>query len=42
MNGGFGLVLDGSEDAGRRAESMLNWDVSNGVARRSALFDMAR
>merc|ERR1712150_449702 len=35
MNGGFGLVLDGSEDASRRAHSMLNWDVSNGVARRS-------
>uniref|UniRef100_A0AAY4BZY3 Urocanate hydratase n=2 Tax=Denticeps clupeoides TaxID=299321 RepID=A0AAY4BZY3_9TELE len=33
-NGGFGLVLDGSEEAGRRAELMLNWDVSNGVARR--------
>ena len=32
--GGFGLVLDGSEEADRRAESMLNWDVSNGVARR--------
>ena len=42
MNGGFGLVLDGSDDAGRRADAMLNWDVSNGVARRSALFDMAR
>ncbi len=34
INGGFGLVLDGSENAGRRAEEMLNWDVSNGVARR--------
>uniref|UniRef100_A0A671R7T0 Urocanate hydratase n=1 Tax=Sinocyclocheilus anshuiensis TaxID=1608454 RepID=A0A671R7T0_9TELE len=34
MNGGFGLVLDGSEDAGQRAKLMLNWDVSNGVARR--------
>ena len=32
--GGFGLVLDGSEEANRRAENMLNWDVSNGVARR--------
>uniref|UniRef100_A0A8B9RFM5 Urocanate hydratase n=1 Tax=Astyanax mexicanus TaxID=7994 RepID=A0A8B9RFM5_ASTMX len=31
MNGGFGLVLDGSEDAGKRARTMLNWDVSNGV-----------
>ncbi|XP_013408281.1 urocanate hydratase [Lingula anatina] len=35
MNGGFGLVLDGSEDAGERAKLMLGWDVSNGVARRS-------
>jgi len=35
VNGGFGLVLDGSQDAARRAESMLNWDVSNGVARRA-------
>ncbi|CAL2038722.1 unnamed protein product [Caenorhabditis brenneri] len=35
INGGFGLVLDGSSDAARRAEGMLNWDVPNGVARRS-------
>ena len=35
INGGFGLVLDGTADAGRRAESMLSWDVSNGLARRS-------
>merc|ERR1719273_704321 len=35
MNGGFGLVLDGSEAAGGRARSMLGWDVSNGVARRA-------
>ncbi|XP_077054436.1 urocanate hydratase [Siphateles boraxobius] len=34
INGGFGLVLDGSEEAGQRARLMLNWDVSNGVARR--------
>ena len=34
INGGFGLVLDGSPDADSRAENMLNWDVSNGVARR--------
>ncbi|KAK6473833.1 urocanate hydratase [Huso huso] len=33
-NGGFGLVLDGSGDAARRVTMMLNWDVSNGVARR--------
>ena len=33
MNGGFGLVLDGSESAAGRARSMLGWDVSNGVAR---------
>lgn len=35
MNGGFGLVLDGSNEAGNRAEKMLAWDVSNGVARRA-------
>ena len=35
MNGGFGLVLDGSEDASRRLKSMLFWDVNNGIARRS-------
>jgi len=35
MNGGFGMVLDGSAEAHHKAESMLNWDVSNGVARRS-------
>jgi urocanate hydratase len=35
MNGGFGLVLDGSDDATRRASSMLCWDVSNGIARRA-------
>ena len=32
MNGGFGMVLDGSEEAGERAKMMLNWDVSNGVS----------
>jgi urocanate hydratase len=35
VNGGFGLVLDGSADAARRAERMLSWDVANGLARRS-------
>ena len=35
INGGFGLVLDGSEEAGRRARQMLDWDVTNGVARRA-------
>ena len=35
MNGGFGLVLDGSDDALRRLDSMLFWDVNNGLARRS-------
>jgi len=35
INGGFGLVLDGSSEAERRARQMLSWDVSNGVARRS-------
>lgn len=31
INGGFGLLLDGSEEAANRAGLMLNWDVSNGV-----------
>jgi len=35
VNGGFGLLLDGSDDAAQRAKSMLSWDVSNGVSRRS-------
>jgi urocanate hydratase len=34
INGGFGLVLDGSADADRRLRSMLFWDVNNGIARR--------
>ena len=35
MNGGFGMVIDGSEDAKTRLQSMLHWDVNNGVARRA-------
>ncbi len=35
MNGGFGMLLDGSDDASRRLRSMLHWDVNNGVARRA-------
>lgn len=35
INGGFGMVLDGSKEASRRLESMLFWDVNNGIARRS-------
>jgi urocanate hydratase len=35
INGGFGLMLDGSEDSERRLQSMLHWDVNNGVARRA-------
>ncbi len=35
INGGFGLLLDGSDAAARRAKTMLSWDVMNGVARRS-------
>ncbi len=35
MNGGFGMVLDGSLEAERRLENMLFWDVNNGIARRS-------
>lgn len=35
MNGGFGMVLDGSADSDRRLKSMLFWDVNNGISRRS-------
>ena len=35
INGGFGMVLDGSDDCDRRIRSMLFWDVNNGIARRS-------
>ena len=35
INGGFGMVLDGSAEADRRLEMMLHWDVNNGIARRS-------
>ena len=35
INGGFGMVLDGTEDSERRLRSMLFWDVNNGIARRS-------
>ena len=35
MNGGFGMVIDGSDDSARRLEAMLFWDVNNGIARRS-------
>ena len=34
INGGFGMVLDGSEDADRRLKTMLFWDVNNGISRR--------
>lgn len=35
INGGFGMLLDGSADADRRLKSMLHWDVNNGIARRN-------
>jgi len=35
INGGFGLVLDGTKQASIRLNSMLNWDVNNGIARRA-------
>ncbi len=35
MNGGFGMVIDGSGEADRRIKNMLLWDVNNGIARRS-------
>ena len=35
INGGFGMVIDGSEEAGENIRMMLHWDVNNGIARRS-------
>ncbi len=35
INGGFGMVLDGSSDSERRLKMMLLWDVNNGISRRS-------
>ena len=35
INGGFGMVLDGSQEASKRLTSMLFWDVNNGISRRS-------
>jgi len=35
INGGFGMVIDGSEEADQRIQRMLFWDVNNGIARRS-------
>ncbi len=35
VNGGFGMVIDGSEEADKRISEMLLWDVNNGIARRS-------
>jgi urocanate hydratase len=48
INGGFGMVLDGSPEAEEKLRSMLSWDVNNGIARRSwarnegALFTLKR
>ncbi|MGD0343016.1 MAG: urocanate hydratase, partial [Bacteroidales bacterium] len=35
INGGFGMVLDGLESTGKKMKMMLQWDVNNGIARRS-------
>jgi urocanate hydratase len=35
VNGGFGMLLDGSAEADRRIRSMIAWDVNNGIARRA-------
>ncbi len=48
INGGFGMVLDGSEDTTAKLKMMLHWDVNNGIARRgwarkeNALFTLKR
>jgi urocanate hydratase len=35
INGGFGMLLDGTKEADRRLKMMLHWDVNNGISRRS-------
>ncbi|MDR2972944.1 MAG: urocanate hydratase [Bacteroidales bacterium] len=35
INGGFGMVLDGTEEADKRLKNMLFWDVNNGISRRA-------
>lgn len=35
INGGFGMLLDGSDDSNQKLKMMLHWDVNNGIARRS-------
>ncbi len=35
INGGFGMVIDGSDESERRIKEMLAWDVNNGIARRA-------
>jgi urocanate hydratase len=35
INGGFGMILDGSEQTDKKIQLMLHWDVNNGIARRS-------
>ena len=35
INGGFGMLIDGSDDAAQRIERMIAWDVTNGIARRA-------
>ena len=35
INGGFGMLLDGSKEASKRLHQMLFWDVNNGISRRS-------
>jgi len=35
INGGFGMVLDGTKESERRLKSMLHWDVNNGISRRA-------
>ncbi len=35
INGGFGMLLDGTDDANTKLKQMLFWDVNNGIARRN-------
>jgi len=35
VNGGFGMVVDGSDESARNIREMLFWDVNNGISRRA-------
>ena len=42
VNGGFGMVIDGSAEARRHIDEMMLWDVNNGIARRTWAISLCR